>query len=107
MNRRADTITGRIPAHWHVTCADTPRRKRGANVLTFQRRGDRPWWDEFDALTADGFRPRRDPLHASAAAKMRCETCGERMAFRGFELPDVAFRAYAVCACSPLSWVEF
>ncbi len=61
------------------------------------RIADRSWMEEFDDLSVQGFVWRFDRNDWEIGHSNVCIRCGEEMEFRGFDLIDIAYRAYALC----------
>lgn len=70
------------------------------------RIADRTWMEEFDDLSDQGFVWHCDRHDWGGALAPVCTRCGESMDFRGFELKDIAYRAYALCVMCGW-WMEF
>lgn len=75
-------------------------------TLQRPRVADRPWFEEFDELTEQGFLWHFDRHEWALRRTPNCRCCGVDMELRGFERGDLAYRAYALClSCG--WWIEF
>ena len=58
-------------------------------------------------LLAGGYKPILKGLDAVAAESTPCDRCGHRrMEYRGFSIPGVAYRSFALCDMCE-HWFEF
>lgn len=75
--------------------------------LTVVRTGDKVWWTELEELLSEGYKLVVNGLVARVAETTPCDRCGHhRMEYRGFSIPGLAQRSFALCDMCE-HWVEF
>jgi len=75
--------------------------------LTVRRTGDRTWWTELDALLSEGYKIVLCGADVAAAETTSCDRCGHhRMEYRGFSIPGIVNRSFALCDMCE-HWFEF